>query len=155
MSSIAINPPNLEPPYDPYDDVEVIKVEIKWNDDLFAREYIFDFGFEPVDRLTRLKNEFYKHVCNEITQKTIEYFRQEEMIDTAELLEAMERIRYIHSEDSGIKSIVNWLKNNENRWLTIEYMDFYDIPSENQKEIRSFIEEERAIQHHINRGGEL
>ena len=172
---MAIDPPNLEPPYDPiYDDLEVWKVKIEWDGDEYDVRYIPYIGYDSHEMLMAFKREFYKEVMRYVgyaspsreqefvytvltNEEALEDCWDEHYLDTFALLydissypcEEPYKTRYYK------KDIIDWLKNNTKRWCKIEVMDFWDIPEEKQKDIRSFIEEERAINDYINRGGEL
>ena len=171
----AIDPPNLEPPYDSlYDDLEVWKVTIIWDGDEWEIRYIPYIGYDSYEMLDSFKREFHKEVMRYVgyaspsreqafvytvlkKEEALEDCWNEGYMDTFALLfdipsypcEEPYKTRYYK------KDIVDWLMNNTERWCKIEVMNFWDIPEEKQKEIRSFMEEERAIQDHINRGGEL
>lgn len=172
---MAIDPPNLEPPHDPiYDDLEVWKVKIEWDGDEYETRYIPYIGYDSHEMLMAFKREFYANVMRGIgyaspsldqgfvysifkKSEAILLNEKEGYIDTVALLKD---IGSYPADEPYItryykKNIVDWLMNNTERWCKIEVMKFWDIPEEKQKEIRSFIEEERAIQNHINRGGEL
>lgn len=172
----AIDPPNLEPPYDPlYDDLEVWKVKIEWDGDEYETRYIPYIGYDSHQMLDSFKREFYKEVMGYVGYPFSEYddtyvysrwskdallmVIEGEQEDTFDLVSSIPFYLWGNFPDrfGGYykKDIVDWLMNNTERWCKIEVMDFWDIPEEKQKEIRSFIEEMRAIQDHINRGGEL
>lgn len=175
MSSMAIDPPNMEPPYDPvYDYLEVWKVTITWDGDEYETRYIPDIGFESHEMLSDFKRDFYREVMRYVgyaspwkeqefvysklsKEEFMKELLNENETDTFALVFALPsyhaeepyRTRYPKSK------IVEWLKDNQERWLKIEVMSFWKIPKKEQEEIRSFIDEERAINDYINRGGEL
>ena len=173
---MAIDPPNLEPPYDPvYDDLEVWKVKIEWDGDDYDVRYIPYIGYESHEMLMAFKREFHKEVMRYVGYPFPEYddtyvysrwskdallmVIEGEQEDTFDLVSSIPFYLWGNFPDrfGGYykKDIIDWLKNNTERWCKIEVMNFWDIPEEKQKEIRSFIEEERAIEDYINRGGEL
>lgn len=167
---MAIDPPNLEPPYDPYDDLEVWKVKIEWDGDEYDVRYIPYIGYSH-EMLDSFKREFHKEVMRYVgyaspsreqafvysiltNNEALEDCWDEGCIDTFTLLfdipsypsEEPYKTRYYK------KDIIDWLKNNTEQWCKIDVMNFWDVPEEEQKKIRSFIEEERAIGKAINEG---
>lgn len=171
----AIDPPNLEPPCDPYDYLEVWKVTITWDGDEWETRYIPYIGYDSHEMLSDFKREFYTEVMGHVGYPFPEYddtyvysrWSKDALLmviegkreDTFDLVSSIpfyllgnfpDRFGGYHK-----KNIINWLKDNQERWLKIEVMSFWKIPKKEQKEIRSFIEEERAIEDYINRGGEL
>ena len=171
---MAIDPPNLEPPYDPYDDLEVWKVTISWDGDEWETRYIPYIGFDAHQMLDDFKREFYTEVMRYVgyaspsreqefvytvlkNEEALEDCWDEGYMDTFALL--YEISSYPCGEPYKTKyykeEIIKWLKDNQDRWLKIDVMNFWKIPKDQQKEIYSFIEDERAIEDYINRGGEL
>lgn len=164
---MAIDPPNLEPPYDPvYDDLEVWKVKIEWDDDEYETRYIPYIGYDSHEMLTAFKREFYADVMMSIgyASPSLEQGSVYSVLNKSEAILLNEKEGYVDTaallKDIGSypadepymtryskKEIVDWLKDNTERWRKIEVMDFWDIPEEKQKEIRSFIEEMRATKH--------
>ena len=173
---MAIAPPNLEPPYDPvYDYLEVWKVTITWDGDEYETRYIPDIGYESPEMLSDFKREFISDTMRYVgyaspshnqyfvysvmsKDEVLKQYWEEGCKDTFALVfnvhcyrcdEKPYKVKY-HKKD-----IIDWLKDNQQRWLKIEVMSFWKIPKKEQEEIRSFIDEERAIEDYINRGGEL
>lgn len=171
----AIDPPNLEPPYDPiYDDLEVWRVTITWDDDEWETRYVPYIGYGSYETVNNFKREFYREVMRYVgyaspsREQNFVYtvFTKEELINDCKnegYEDMVALLSSIGSYPAGEpymtkfykKEIVDWLKDNRERWLRIDVMNFWDIPEDKQREIRSFIEEERAIKKYTNSGGEL
>lgn len=172
---MAIDPPNLEPPCDPlYDNLEVWKVTITWDGDEWETRYIPYIGFDTHQMLGDFKREFYTEVMRYVgyaspsREQAFVYstFTKEELLNDCKsegYEDMVALLSDIHAHYAGEpyktryhkEEIIEWLKNNQDRWLKIDVMNFWKILEDQQKEIRSFIEEERAIEDYINRGGEL
>ena len=171
---MAIDPPNLEPCDSIYDDLEVWKVKIEWDDDEYDVRYIPYIGYDSHEMLMAFKREFYADVVMSIgyASPSLDQGSVYSILKKSEAILLNEKEGYVDTvallKDIGSypadepymtryskKEIIDWLMNNTERWRKIEVMNFWKIPEDQQKEIRSFIEEERAIEHYINRGGEL
>lgn len=163
-----------EPPCDPYDDLEVWKVTMTWDGDEYETRYIPYIGYDSHEMLDDFKREFMTEVMRYVgyaspsreqefvytillKEEVLKECKDEQYTDTFDLVSALPsypagepyKTRYYK------KNIIDWLKDNQERWLKIEKLSFWKIPKEEQASIRSFIEEERAINNYINRGGEL
>lgn len=170
---LSIDPPNMEPPCDPvYDDLEVLKVTITWNDEEYGVRYIPYVGYDIHPPLDDFKREFFNDVMLEVgypfpeIDDTYVYSRwskdallmaiEGEARDTIDLVSSIPFHFFGKFPDhfGGYykKNIIDWLKDNQRRWLKIEVTDFWKVPEKEQKKIRSFIEEERAISKAINEG---
>lgn len=156
---------DIAPPSDPLEDLEVWKVAITWDNDLYLIKYVPDLGYKSHEELEAIEREFFHDVMEDIGYKdsndpshTFIYsvkFRDEDiadreeddMEDSANMLSVipsyptdnpMFRVRYCR------KDIEDWLKNNRKKWLSIEVFEFGRIPAAVQRTIRERIREEQV-----------
>lgn len=158
----------FEPPYDEvYDTLEVWKVTILWDGDEYETRYIPDIGYDSCELLDGFKREFYADVIRSLgyLSKWTDFvyilnpkvFTKVDRLDSAELLASIPSYPWLESSRARMytkKNVVDWLKDNSERWLKIEVMDFWQIPEREQDKVRDFVEEERALQNYYNNGGE-
>lgn len=154
----------IDPPCDPvYDDLEVWKVTITWDNEEYETKYIPYIGYDSHLMLDDFKRDFYKEVMKyvgyaspSLEQEFVYSILSRAAIfqecwdngyaDTLALL--FDIASYPAEEPYKIKyykkDITDWLKDNQERWVKIEVIDFWKVPEEEQKEIRSFIEENKS-----------
>lgn len=161
----AIDPPNLEAPYDPYEDLEVYKVVIIWDNDIYTVKHFPILGYETDLALNSLKREFFSFVEDDIGERHLddvnEVFvwsqesneediaeREElDMNDSATMLSVIASypVNYgTYQTRYAVKDIEDYLKDHSEKWLKIDTVSFYSMPACAQRYVREWIEEHNA-----------
>lgn len=156
----AIDSPNLEAPYDPYEELEVYKVVIIWDNDIYAIRHFPILGYETDLALNSLKREFFSFVGDDIgdaldfyvwskesNEEDIAEREEVDMNDSATMLSVIPK--YPTSLDDYkvryyTKDIEDYLKDHSEKWLKIDTVSFYSMPACAQRYVREWIEEHNA-----------
>lgn len=156
----AIDPSNLEAPYDPYEELEVYKVVIIWDNDIYAVRHFPILGYETDLALNSLKREFFSFVeddigdaldfcvwSKELNEEDIVEREEVDMNDSATMLSVIPK--YPTSLDDYkvryyTKDIEDYLKDHSEKWLKVDTVSFYTMPACAQRYVREWIEEHNA-----------
>lgn len=156
----AIDPSNLEVPYDPYEDLEVYKVVIIWDNDIYAIRHFPILGYETDLALNSLKREFFSFVEDDIgnaldfcvwskesNEEDIAEREEVDMNDSATMLSVIPKYP-TNLDDYKVryytKDIEDYLKDHSEKWLKIDTVSFYSMPACAQRYVREWIEEHNA-----------
>ena len=156
----AIDPPNLEAPYDPYEELEVYKVVIIWDNDIYTVKHFPVLGYETDLALNSLKREFFNFVQDDIgdafdfyvwskesDEEDIAEREEVDMNDSATMLSVIPKYP-TNLDDYKVryytKDIEDYLKDHSEKWLKIDTVSFYSMPACAQRYVREWIEEHNA-----------
>ena len=155
-----IDPPNLEAPYDPYEELEVYKVVIIWDNDIYTVKHFPILGYETDLALNSLKREFFSFVeddighaldfcvwSKELNEEDIAEREEVDMNDSATMLSVIPKYP-TNLDDYKVryytKDIEDYLKDHSEKWLKIDTVSFYSMPACAQRYVREWIEEHNA-----------
>ena len=156
----AIDPLNLEAPYDPYEELEVYKVVIIWDNDIYTVKHFPVLGYETDLALNSLKREFFNFVqddigdafdfyvwSKELNEEDIAEREEVDMNDSATMLSVIPKYP-TNLDDYKVryytKDIEDYLKDHSEKWLKIDTVSFYSMPACAQRYVREWIEEHNA-----------
>lgn len=151
---------DLEAPYDPYEELEVYKVVIIWDNDIYTVKHFPILGYETDLALDSLKREFFSFVehdighaldlcvwSKELNEEDIAEREEVDMNDSATMLSVIPKYP-TNLDDYKVryytKDIEDYLKDHSEKWLKIDTISFYSMPACAQRYVREWIEEHNA-----------